>query len=201
MDLKSEIELAKAREQAQTWDRNEATLTAQLAPQLPPPPELDNEIRRHLAPFITWATAVGVRYCPAKPTVVAAYVFAASAISTSEDIVLAQVEAISILHDHYQLPDPTCTTAARFALDHATVKTEPPRSWKKEEKVVFLRLPADIRAVVSRRDREAEVALRRKQNELAEAIRTVELRQSDGAAEYKEPSLKLRTTEKETANG
>ena len=69
---------------------------------------------------------------------------------------------------HMKLPslsDPTVSRAVHFVLDQI-IKTEPPRSWSKEDKLLFMSLPAQIRAVIARREQERESGLRRKQNEL-----------------------------------
>jgi hypothetical protein len=94
--------------------RNESELSKQLA--LPPAADLDDETQRQLAPFIHWATGLNVRYCPAAPTTVGAYILAQAAHGIPEKQILDQVAAIEKLHDHYGLPSPVATTAVRFAL-------------------------------------------------------------------------------------
>jgi hypothetical protein len=75
------------------------------------------------------------------------------------------------------------------ALESVT-NIEPPRSWRAEEKELFLTLPADIKAVVSRREQQREKELRRLQNE------TAAIKRQTTAADIEEPS-KL----KEETNG
>src|SRR5262249_28292922 len=108
----------------------------------------------------------GVRYCPAKPYVIAAYVIDQAATGASTETLLRRVQAISALHDRHGLSDPVSSTAARYALAYA-IPTDPPRSWNKEEKASFVQLPHEIKAAIQRREHQREVQLRRMQNEVA----------------------------------
>jgi hypothetical protein len=155
------IAQVKANEIAQ----NELALAQQLAA---PAAELDDETKWHLAPFIQFATTANVRYCPALPTTVGAFILAQAALKISEQQILASVSAIEQWHDHLGLPSPVATTAARFALEQV-VKSEAPRSWTKEEKLMWTTLPPEIRAVITRRDADQCKAMRRAQNQAAEA--------------------------------
>jgi hypothetical protein len=152
--LSDAIAEAKIRE----IQRNESKLAEQLA--LPPPADLDDETKRSLVPFIEWATTANVRYCPALPTTIGAFVLAQAAARIPEQQILDQVAAIAQLHDHYGLPSPIATTAARYALEQV-VKSEAPRSWTREEKLLWASLPPEIRAVIQRRDKDQEKAMRR----------------------------------------
>ena len=173
-ELAVEIERAKQRAQAQLWDQNEAKLAAHLAPQLHP--DLDDEDRRHLAPFVQWTNSAAVRHCPAKPTTVATFVLVLWNSKVPEAEILAQVRAIARLHDHFGLPDPTSTTAAvRYALGHVVKVGEAPRSWRKDEQAIFFSLPPEIQAVIARREQNRETHLRRGQNEIAELKKLLRL--------------------------
>jgi hypothetical protein len=181
--LADTIELARRREQAQKWDQGEAALAAEvvLRAQLPPPPDLSEEDRQSLQPFIAYTTTASARFCPAKPTTVAAFIIEqAGATGSSTEKLLQQLDAIGRLHDRHNLANPCATHAARAALESVT-NIEPPRSWRGPEKQMFTTLPAECRAVVARRERERELEVRKLQNE------TAQLRQST-AADTKAPS-------------
>ena len=74
MALADTVELAKRREQIEAWNRGEEALALQVLTNspLPPPPEIDEETRQSLQPFVQWTTKTNSRYCPAKPLTVAA---------------------------------------------------------------------------------------------------------------------------------
>lgn len=191
MALADTVELAKRREQIEAWNQGEEALALQVLTNspLPPPPEIDEETRQSLQPFVQWTTKTNSRYCPAKPLTVAAYVLEQSATGASTEKLLQSLDAIGRLHDRHNLANPCATWAARAALESVT-GFAPPRSWKAEEKEAFLTLPAEIKAVVSRREQQREKELRRLQNELAQ------LKRSTVAADTKEP-----TKLKEETNG
>ena len=192
MALKETLEIARRREQVEAWDKGEAEVAMQLLTKspLPPPQEIDEETRQALQPFVQWTTKTNARYCPAKPLTVAAYVLEQSATGASTEKLLQSLDAIGRLHDLHNLASPVGTHAVRAALESVT-GFEPPRSWKAEEKELFVTLPAEIKAVVSRREQQREKELRRLQNELAQ------LKRSTVAADTKEPT-KLK---EETSNG
>jgi hypothetical protein len=99
--------------------------------------------------------------------VVAQFIFEQSATGATTESILRQVEAISRLHDKYGLSNPTATAAARAVLEREFA-IEVPRSWKAPEKEMFVMLPADIRAAISRREKQRETEVRRLQNSIAE---------------------------------
>ena len=169
MTLSDQLDLVRKREQAQRLDQGEAEVLAKVADQLPVPPELDNETREDLQPFVAWTTKANVRYCPAKPFVIAQYIID-TATGTSTLTLLRRLNAISALHDRHGLADPVSTTIVRSVLSDVVV-VEPPRSWRKPEKEMFVTLPVEIRAAVARREREREIETRRLQNSVAELKR------------------------------
>ena len=73
--LAEEIARANRRDQIAAFERNEATLldaiTATLGAE-----ETRTDARNLALPFVRWCNARGVRYCPAKPATVAAFVLA-----------------------------------------------------------------------------------------------------------------------------
>jgi hypothetical protein len=81
------------------------------------------------------------------------------------------VNAISILHDHYNLADPTSTTAVRSVLADVVAAPSPPRSWTKDQQEEFKTWPIQAQKNIAAREHNREQHLRRKQNELAEAIK------------------------------
>ena len=166
------IQQAKLKELAQ----NEVRLARQLAA---PAAELDVETRRQLVQFVQWTADMGVRYCPAAPTTVGAFIIAQSASGITEKVILTQIAAIEQMHDSVGMPSPVATTAARFALQQV-VRAEPPRSWTKPEKLLWAQLPPEIRAVIRRRDADQEREMRRAQNEAGDL--RAELRQMAEAA-------------------
>jgi hypothetical protein len=180
MALAETLEIVKRREDAARWDAGESEVLAKLAAELPQQPELNDQTRADLQPFLNWTTQANVRYCPAKPFVVAAYVIDQATTGASTETLLRRVNAISALHDRYNLADPVSTAAARYALATA-IPSEPPRSWNKAEKAAFVGLPPEVKAAIQRRDHQREVELRRMQNQVAE------LKRQTTAADTKEP--------------
>jgi len=167
MNLAQQLEAVRRRQEAEALDRGEADVLAQIATQLPQPEFLDDATRADLQPFLNWTSQLNVRYAPAKPHVIAAYVLHEAATGASTADILRRVNAISALHDRHNLADPVSTAAARHALGQA-IPSEPPRSWKKAEKAAFVQLPPEIKTAIYRRDHEREIEVRRLQNELAE---------------------------------
>jgi hypothetical protein len=153
----------KANEIAQ----NEAALANQINAQLPQPPELDEHTQLLLVPFLQFTGSVGVRHLPAAPTTCAIYILNQAKVGIASERIAAECQAIELLHDHYGLANPMQTRAARWALDQV-LKIEPPRSWPKEEKAMFVHLPVQIRNIIAHREADRERSLRRAQNSYAE---------------------------------
>ncbi|WP_354269646.1 hypothetical protein ACE102_21875 [Bradyrhizobium sp. vgs-9] len=59
---------------------------------------------------------------------------------------------------------------------------EPPRSWGKEEKQSFLQLPRDLQLYFAKREKQRDDAVRRAQNEAAQARREMKELQAKLAA-------------------
>jgi hypothetical protein len=81
--------------------------------------------------------------------------------------ILAQLDAIEQLHDRWSLSNPVRTAIVRRVLE-GIIRVPPPRSWPAADKVRFAELPPDIREIIEVRERQRDVALKRKFNELAE---------------------------------
>jgi hypothetical protein len=150
--------------------RNETALAEQLAA---PAAELDEGTKGHLLPFIEWATSANVRYCPALPTTVGAFILAQSAARIPEKLILATVAAIECLHDSVGLPSPCATTPARFALSKLSA-IPAPRSWDKQGQLLFAGLPLEVQSIIANREADRERTLRRGQNQYAAAMKELD---------------------------
>jgi hypothetical protein len=172
VSLGDAIEAQKKREQIAAFEKAEAELAATLPDT--PRPLIDPETKSRLEAFLHWCNEKNVRFCPARPTTVAAYVRFQAALGVSEDKILAGLAAVEALHHYHGLASPTQSPALDAALDEV-LTTVPPRSWNADEKVLFAQLPPTIRKVIARREEDRERWFRRQQNE------TATKRQLDGA--------------------
>jgi hypothetical protein len=170
MTLTEQMDLVRKRELAARLDQGEAAVHAKIAEQLPQPSELDSETLAALQPWLAWTTEKNCRHAPAKSYVVAQFILEQSATGTTTESILRQIDAIARLHDKFSLPNPVATAAARAVLERE-FNFDVPRSWKAPEKEIFVTLPAEIRAAVSRREKQREVEVRRLQNSVAELKR------------------------------
>jgi hypothetical protein len=148
---------------AAAFEANEKKLAARVKT---PATTLDQHQRALFSAFEHFCRSSGVRSLPASPTTIAAYLRAALA----EGDALAAAEAIRIAHQAHGLPCPVSTHVVRSQLNEL-IDEKPPRSWRADEQLMWAALPPEIRGVISRRERERNLALRRKQNELAELTR------------------------------
>jgi hypothetical protein len=134
--------------------QNEAALAAQVAPY-----ELDNEARQFVETFVRWCNDHGVRSCPATPATVAAFV---RSMGASQKEIAEALAAVGELHDAQGLANPCATAPVRAELTRI-LEIRPPRSWRRAEQLMFSELPAEIRLVVERRERQRDTELRRLQ--------------------------------------
>jgi hypothetical protein len=186
MSLATEIERVRERELAAKLNQGEAVLSAAIAEKIQPPAvELDDKTRALLKSFVDWCGARNVRYCPAKPATVAAYVFH----QKDSAAILEILDAIEKLHDLHRLANPVQTAIVNVVLGHI-LKDEPPRSWTKEERREWWLLPPTVKAAISRRERDRERELRRAQNLAAELKK-----------QLKTEGIPPSTTEKEQDHG
>jgi hypothetical protein len=116
--------------------------------------------------FAGWCSQNSVRSIPATPSVVATFISEMMA-TRGTDFLLDILEAIVTVHDYWNLANPVATATVAMMLV-TTEAVDPPRSFTKEEKLVFAGLPRDIQGAVARREKNRDDDLRRKQNELAE---------------------------------
>jgi hypothetical protein len=169
------VDAIRKREQAEAWDRNETQLATSLSTVLPAKSELDDETRALVRPFLDYCALVNVRYLPAKPTTVAAFVFKQFDSGVTPETILDQVSAIEALHDSFDsIANPVQTSPVRFALSEVTV-IEPPRSWTKEQQAEFKTFPISAQKTIAAREKNREQHLRQKQNELAELKKALRL--------------------------
>jgi hypothetical protein len=125
-------------------------------------PAIDEQARRRLDDFKIWAGKQGVRYLPAVPAVIAAYIE-----TIPENEISDALGSIQLAHDYVGASSPVGSLAVRTVLARR-LNISPPRSWRNDEKLVFMELPVEVREVIARREREDGAAVRRLQNQLAE---------------------------------
>ena len=166
-NLSDAIAAAKTREQIQKWDSGEARLAAELPIQSV---DLSADVRSCLDAFNKWTASKSARRLPAKPVTVACYVLDQAALGVPAQQILAQLDAIERAHDRHSLSNPVRTAVVRAALE-TIIKVDPPRSWPKEDKVLFAQLDPEIRQVIARRESERDRELRRIQSRAAELRR------------------------------
>lgn len=182
----TEIERAQQREKSAALDHCEGIVARTLIGKFPTARGLTDDERERAEIFVRWCDAAGVRYCPAKPATIAAFILGQKSRGVSPETVLDQVLAIETLHDYHGLANPVATFPARSALTQiATLgASAPPRGWSENERILFPLLPIEIRAVIGRRDGEREKALSRAMNEADRARR--QLAAAENAATSKE---------------
>jgi hypothetical protein len=157
MNLRAEIELAKARE----LDQNEAA----IAQCFPPPPALSDEAKQRLQPFLQWCETQRVRPLPAKPASVAAFVHWQQDQHVPRQIIVETLASIEAVHIAASVGNPVVAPVVATTLG-STVP--PPRSWTKEDKAFFTTLPLHAQEIIANREQARETHLRRTQNEFAE---------------------------------
>jgi hypothetical protein len=135
-----------------------------------PIPQLDADAELHLAAFNRFCAQHGVRNCPTRPQVVAAFIRAEEKFGTPPETMALILSAIEALHIRHGMSNPLATPVCREQLERV-LKTEAPRSWPRAEKLMFAALPPEIRAVIAKRERDRERWLRNKMNELAEELK------------------------------
>jgi hypothetical protein len=125
-------------------------------------PQLSDADRLHIERFRLFARSKGVSGDAAvAPATVAAYLQAQS----DQDLEPAMA-AITAWHSYYFLADPCSSIPVRTVLERR-LRIEFPRSWSREDRLLFASLGPDQKAVLFKREEQRDAALRRKQNELA----------------------------------
>lgn len=163
-EVLSEIQRIRRNEQIAEWDKNEKALADQLPPFSQRP--MTEREKLLLNPFLKWCHQNGVRHCPVKPSVLAAFVAEQEYRTEPVETLLA----CERLHDIHNLPNPVTTAVVRAALA-SLVDDEPPRSWSLQEKAKFYDAPVEVREIIARRTKQRETAIGRLQNENAEIRR------------------------------
>jgi hypothetical protein len=161
---------------------NEERIAAEISP---PKPKLDDTesllLLRHFAGFCKQR---GVKFCPARPATVAAFIRSEAAIGVPPARLFAAMLAIEALHDTQNEANPVACAAPRAELTRVVEADEttsedraklaqvldvrPPESWSASERLFFNDLPVEVKEVIYRRDQQQRLAVRRSQNEAAE---------------------------------
>jgi hypothetical protein len=125
------------------------------------------QARMRAAPmFVKWCELNGLSPCPAAPAHVARFVVDCAPLGIER--LWPAIQDISRLHVSVGLADPTLGGVAAGAIsDLAGI--DPPRSWPAGHKQRFRSLPYDLQAFVASHEAQREKALRRAQNEAANA--------------------------------
>src|SRR5262245_27049960 len=99
-------------------DRAQANNEQKLASRVPSPKqELDSEALLLLRHFAEWARARGVKFCPAAPASVAAFVRSEAAAGVPPERILPALRAIEAMHDNSGgLANPIATAPVRAEL-------------------------------------------------------------------------------------
>jgi hypothetical protein len=127
----------------------------------------DTEALLILRQFAEWCRSRGVKWLPAAPATCAAWVHFQHVNHIAAETIVKAIEAIQIAHDQHGFANPIATAAVRAELGRI-LNIKPPRSWKKEEHLVFNSLPIEARDVIKRHADLDSLTLRRLQNRVAE---------------------------------
>jgi hypothetical protein len=177
--LAEQLEAAKRQAEVRKLDAGDARVATELAQRIRlPEEELPASIRTCLDGFNKRAIARQARRCPAKPATCALFVLFQADMGISPQHILAQLSAIERLHDRWGLSNPVRTAIVRAALE-TVIKIDPPRGWSFSERVEFASLPPDVREIIVNKERLRDKALRRAQNEAAEAKKTAATNEAD----------------------
>jgi hypothetical protein len=163
VSLAQEIERAKQREQIAKWDEGERKLAAELRPVKVP---ITQDVVTRFSVFGKWCMARSVRKLPAKPTTVAAFCLEQRDLGAIPQIILALLAAIEAVHNSHSLSNPCATAIVDEALKEI-VRSDPPRSWRADERAEWARLPPPVRDAITRREADRDREVRRVQSELA----------------------------------
>ena len=127
------------------------------------------QARMRAAPmFVKWCELNGLSPCPAAPAQVARFIVDCTPLGIER--VWPAIQDISRLHVSVGLADPTLGGVAAKAIGDLG-GIDPPRSWPADHKQRFKSLPYDLQVYVASHEARREKALRRAQNEAANARR------------------------------
>jgi hypothetical protein len=127
----------------------------------------DTEALLILRQFAEWCRSRGVKWLPATPSTCAAWMHFQRVNHIAPETITKAIEAIQIAHDQQGFANPIATAAVRAELGRI-LDIKPPRTWKKEEHLVFNSLPIEVREIIKRHADLDSLALRRLQNRVAE---------------------------------
>ncbi len=138
--------------------------------------------------FDKWCALHDVQPMQAAPATVARFVTDIAAMGVEK--IWPMIGEISRAHYLIGLADPTLGGAVSAALNDIA-RIEPPRSWPKEHKFQFGRLPYDLQIYVASHESQRETEVRRAHNEAAMARREL--------AEIQKPKEKINGTQSTVA--
>src|SRR5215216_4463325 len=125
------------------------------------------QARMRAAPmFVKWCELNGLSPCPAAPAHIARFVMDCAPLGIER--LWPAIQDISRLHVSVGLADPTLGGVAAEAINELA-GIDPPRSWPGGPKQSFKSLPYDLQVYVAAHETQREKALRRAQNEAANA--------------------------------
>jgi hypothetical protein len=172
MGLADALEAAKQRARIERWDRGEATVASQLKLDVPAV-ELSPAIHEHFAVFTRWCEVRACRKCPSKPATIAAFVLEQKELGVPSQTIIERLEAIDAQHQHFGLPSSVHTRIVDAALERV-LDIKPPR-WNHSSRTEWAKLPPLVRAAITKREDQRDLALRHSQSKIA---RELELRQN-----------------------
>ncbi len=151
------------------------------------------QARMRAAPmFAKWCELNGATWCPAAPADVARFVADGAALGIER--LWPAVQEISKAHGSLGLADPTLGGVAAAAINEVG-GISPPRSWPNDRKQRFASLPYDLQVYVAAHELLREKALRRAQNEAAEARQKLAALQAQQAARTDERAAEGRAAD------
>jgi hypothetical protein len=123
--------------------------------------------------FGKWCIVRGVRSLPAMPAHVACFISDLAAAEKSIKQIWPLVQEISQTHLSNNLADPTAGGLVGEVINSIAL-IERPRSWAKTEEERWKSLPYDMQVFLSHREQQRDTAVRRAQNEAADARKQLE---------------------------
>lgn len=146
------------------------------------------QARQRAAPMFTkWCELNGLSACPAAPAAVARFVSDCAALGIER--LWSALEDISKMHVALGLADPTLGGVVADAID-AVARIAPPRSWPGDRKLRFKALPYDLQVFVAAHEAQRERAIRRAQNEAANARQQLAACRQQSSAVTDDPETK-----------
>ena len=153
---------------AQAVQRGQIQNEARVAEQINPPKlDISTDELKHWRRFKQWCAGTGVRFFPARPCSVAAWIENERLAGCAAVAVEAGLRAIEIFHANANLANPVACSPPREEL-LKLIGTEAPRSWSKSEWPLWATVPPEVRSIIKRRDLDSSRAVRKAQNEAGE---------------------------------